>query len=93
MNTIITIKCKCGQVIDIDLAKVKPVFEIVETHEKNMGLERCHEASFPELCPKCKAKINIKVEVWQYPEGAFSKPEIKVEDGELVHGCEVCPVY
>ena len=53
------IKCNnCGHTITIDCSDLP--FDIVETHERNMGTEKCHSADYEIECPKCANKISFR---------------------------------
>ena len=88
-KTDIIITCDCGKSITIDLAEQDLDWEIVETDEREMGVERLHEAIFDYACPDCKKNITITLHVWEYPEGFCNMDEIGVEGGELVNGCNL----
>lgn len=91
-TTTITIKCNNGHTIVVDLEEEHPVFEIVETEERQMGVEKCHEASITANCDVCKEEIAITLNVWEYPEGAFNHQEISVDKGEVIDECELWPL-
>ena len=91
MNTI-TIKCNNGHVVDIDLDDENPVFEVVETIERNMGVEKCHEATITVYCDECDEEINLTLNVWEYPEGAFNHQEITLDEGEVIGDCDLWPL-
>lgn len=90
-STTITIKCTNGHIIVVDLKKETPFFEIVETEERGMGVEKCHEATITATCGECEEDINITLDVWEYPEGVFNHQEILVEDGEILSECDLWP--
>ena len=91
MNTTITIKCENGHVIVIDLEEVSPDFEVVETEEREMGVEKCYEAEFTETCDICEEEVTVKLSVWEYPEGVFNHQEITVDNGEVIDECDLWP--
>lgn len=88
-KTEIIIKCDCDKSITIDLAEQDLDWEIVETDEREMGVERLHEAIFDYECLECKNNITITLHVWEYPEGFSNMEEIEVEGGELENGCNL----
>lgn len=90
-NTI-TIKDKNDHTIIIDLTEEAPVFEVVETQERPMGTEKHHEANVTATCNICDEDINVTLEVWEYPEGAFNHQEITVDEGEVIDECDLWPL-
>lgn len=87
--TSIEIKCDCGQIINVDLAKEEIDWGIVETDEREMGIERLHEAVLYIDCDSCKETITITLHIWEYPEGFYNMDEILVDGGELVKECSL----
>jgi len=85
MNTI-TVKCNnCDNEFDIDLSEYDLEWEIVETHEKQMGPERNHEASIQGVeCDGCDNTIDVSINVWEYPIGQFEEPIITIDGGEPI---------
>ena len=88
-TTEIIIKCDCDKVLTIDLANEELDWEIDETDEREMGVERLHEAIFEHECYACKSNITITLHAWEYPEGFCNMDEIEVDGGELVSGCSL----
>lgn len=91
MNTAITIKCQNGHIIVIDLEEVTPGFEVVETEEREMGVEKCYEAEITETCDTCEEDVTVNLSVWEYPEGVFNHQEITVDNGEVIDECDLRP--
>lgn len=89
IKTTIKIQCNCGEVLTVDLDEVKPDWEIVETDEREMGVERLYEAMFDMDCNNCDETITITLHVWEYPEGFCNMDEILVDGGELIEGCSL----
>ena len=90
MSTVIQIELPSGQVIDIDLAEEEFSWEIVETEERQMGIERCHEAVLPYESSEKEEPVTITLRVWEYPEGIVNHKEIEVEGAELLSDVEGC---
>ena len=88
-KTEIIIKCDCGKEETIDLADQDLEWEIVETDEREMGVERLHEAIFVHECASCQSSITITLHVWEYPEGFCNMDEIEVDGGGLENGCNL----
>lgn len=85
----IQFQCDCGEMGTIALAGEELYWEVIETDEREMGTERLHEAEFEVNCKKCDKAIGITLHVWEYPEGCVNMDEILVDDGTLVHGCDL----
>jgi len=79
------IRCdECGELFEI--GKNQFCFEWeggVEDYDRGMGEEYKHEAQEYCNCPYCDNQIDIKLQVWEYPIGAFNMQNIEVEGGEL----------
>ena len=88
-STTITIKDKNGHTIVVDLEDETPIFEIVETQERQMGVEKCHEATITVTCDECEEEINVTLDVWEYPENVFNYQEISVDNGEIIDECQL----
>lgn len=83
MNTFIEIKTSQGTIRTIPLQKENIDWELVETDEREMGLERLYE--YTEECDDIDGSpITITLRVWEYPEGVFNDDEIEVDGAELV---------
>lgn len=83
MNTFIEIKTSQGTIRTIPLQKENIDWELVETDEREMGLERLYE--YTEKCDDIDGTpITITLRVWEYPEGVFNDDEIEVDGAELV---------
>jgi len=85
----IKIKCRCGREESFDLRSEDMNWEIVETDEREMGVELTHEALLCYTCETCHDTCTIYLRVWEYPEGVYNDEEIEVEGGELVKSCSV----
>ena len=81
------IKCsKCGHIITIDCSDLP--FEVVETEQREMGVEKTYSADYEIECPKCKNEISIKYDVWEYSEGVINNKNIEINGGTLIQECE-----
>lgn len=85
----IEVKCDCGKVSTIDLDQENLNWEIVDSDERDMGVERLHEAVFDYDCEGCNEIITITLHVWEYPEGFCNMEEILVDGGELAGDCDL----
>ena len=91
-STTITIKDKNSHTVVIDLEEEVPVFEVVEAQERQMGVEKHHEANISVICDICEEEIDVTLEVWEYPEGVFNHQEITVDEGEVIDECDLWPL-
>lgn len=89
MKTDIKIILDNGEKITIDLAKEDLSWEIVETDEREMGVERLHEAIEEKKIEGLKEHLSITLHVWEYPEGFLNMQEIEVSEGEVVEECDL----
>lgn len=85
----IAVECNCGKKQFIDLDQENLNWEIVDSDERDMGVERLHEAVFDYDCEDCNEIITITLHVWEYPEGFCNMEEILVEGGELASDCDL----
>lgn len=89
MNHIITLKCDtCSHVFDIDLSDYDVKWELVDTfdHGDNaMGIENHYEAMIDVDCVICHNTIRVKLNIWEYPDGAYNYQEIIVEGAEKLN--------
>ena len=83
MNTFIKIKTSQGTIQPIPLQKENIDWELVETDEREMGIERLYEYT-EEHDDIDGEPITITLRVWEYPEGVFNDDEIEVDGAELV---------
>lgn len=83
-KTRIEIECNCGDTQINDLAQQDLQWDIVETDEREMGMERLHEAVFDYDCEKCDEVITVTLHVWEYPEGFCNTDDILVDGGKLI---------
>lgn len=93
MSHIITVKCDtCSHVFDIDIDNHDVTWELADSfgHGENaMGIENHFEAIIEEECPACHALITVKLNIWEYPVGAYNDQEIEVEGAELINACDI----
>ena len=82
MNAFIKIKTSQGTIQQIPLQKENIDWELVETDEREMGIERLYE--YTEERDIDGSPITITLRVWEYPEGVFNDDEIEVDGAELV---------
>jgi hypothetical protein len=57
-------------------------FDSVDEQEREMGVERIYEAEASYDC-ECGQTINIKFEVWEYPEGAYNYHSYSSSEAQL----------
>ena len=79
------IRCdECGELFELGQSHLNFEWErSMEDADRGMGEEYKHESNEECSCPYCDNHINITLEVWEYPIGAFNMQNIKVEGGTL----------
>jgi hypothetical protein len=76
------VKCdNCETIFDV----VAYYDGIVESSEREMGAECCHQWSGDYECPGCGESISVRYELWEYPIGARGVEETDCD------GCEIIP--
>lgn len=78
-----------GKKITIDLAEEDLSWEVVETDEREMGVERLHEAEMEKEIEGSQEPLVITFRVWEYPEGFLNMQEIEVSEGEVEEACDL----
>lgn len=91
MKTDIRITLPSGKPLIVDLSEEDLSWEIVETDEREMGVERLHEAILEKEVEGEDEPIIITLHVWEYPEGFLNMQEIEVDGGELDEECDLGP--
>jgi len=66
--------CQMTNTIDSDYLN----FECVESCERQMGAENNYYSDYQSECTDCKQKIEIEINVWEYPTGCFSDDEYRI---------------
>lgn len=78
---------KCGKLHMGESANLD--FDCVGADERSMGSEYQHEASVIEECD-CGQEIEIRFEVWEYPEGVFNMQQCECDGGRVTVEPETC---
>ncbi|HWB63387.1 MAG TPA: hypothetical protein VG603_07755 [Chitinophagales bacterium] len=79
------VKCEdCGTIHTVDGAGL--VFEVVETHEREMDIERNWQATHDIDCDggggvDCDKQIRVDYNVWEYPSGQIETHEPTIDGG------------
>ncbi|MDO4319962.1 MAG: hypothetical protein Q4C34_05240 [Bacteroidales bacterium] len=80
-NTI-TFHCPdCDKDFDVTIDADDINWEIAETSERSMGIERRHQGSLYVESP-CGEGHEVTIDVWEYPEGSL-QDEIEVNADDL----------
>lgn len=75
------VECKkCLQLKEIDDIEL----ERISAYERNMGSEIEYECEMDICCEKCFADINMRISVWEYPEGAVNHVLIESDDVSVI---------
>ena len=80
----IFIRCDvCGELFALDAGEL--IFEwnggVVD--DRGMGYESEYESEESCECPHCKNQIDLTLQVWEYPMGAFNNQNIEIDGGEI----------
>ena len=59
-------------------------FECVGGSERSMGEENQYKTEENLECSFCGNKINLLIEIWEYPVGAHNYDEISIDNGEII---------
>lgn len=79
-------KCKKNQTFNSD----DFCWEVVESQERSMGAEITHEAANTFNCSYCENEIDIKIELYEYPEGSINfGPEYTINGAKLESKLEI----
>ncbi len=74
MNVAETVTCpSCKQIATVDI-KLKNI-EVVENYEKEMGNEVHYQDTVEYQC-KCKSKLEIPIDIWEYPVGVINLKQV-----------------
>lgn len=87
----ITFDCeKCLTSYGLDCSELE--WEVVESHERHMGLESNHEAYYEETCDSCSTDMNITFNCWEYPAEVEEIRDIKSSGIMNLKG-DCCPNF
>ena len=89
MNTSIKIELENGTNQTIDLAKEDLSWEVVETDEREMGVERLYEANLEKEVENQEDPLIITLRVWEYPEGIANMQEIEAMGCTVIEECDL----
>jgi hypothetical protein len=78
----ISVRCKSCKEKNILTAES---FEVVESHEREMGAESCHSSHADGECVECKKHMELKIDLWEYPVGALLFEKDFIEE---IENCE-----
>jgi len=59
---------------------------VVETEQRSMGAEHCHEWLAHDVCPGCRNNVELHHNVWEYPLFWFNYEDTYCIGCEIVHG-------
>ena len=89
METETKIKLPNGQEEDIDLSLEDLDWDVVETDEREMGVERLYEAFLEKEVEGQDKPFEITLRVWEYPEGFVNEQEIELSEGVVAEKCDL----
>lgn len=81
----ILIRCNnCGELFELGVDQLCFEWEGgVEDPDRGMGAEYKYESQEYCNCPYCDKQIDITLQVWEYPVGAFNMQNIEIEGGDI----------
>ena len=81
----ILIRCNnCGELFEFGVDQLYFEWEGgVEDPDRGMGAEYKYESQECCTCPHCDKHIDITLQVWEYPVGAFNMQNIEIEGGDI----------
>lgn len=80
----ILIRCdKCGELFSFDAGEMNFEWEGGIVDDRGMGYEMEYESHETCECPNCQSQIDLILQVWEYPMGAFNYQNIDIEGGEI----------
>ena len=92
------VKCnKCDHSFSLEITLNDCDFQYISSEEREMGFEVLYSCEYDFICPNCGEKGTLKIDCWEYPEGAFNycDPQVSgdfsLEDKEGC--CSVCEEY
>ncbi|MDD3924646.1 MAG: PIN-like domain-containing protein [Erysipelotrichaceae bacterium] len=74
----------CGAVNKQSIEKSFLEYELVESHERQMGCERHFEAEAFLNCTKCHQEVIALLSIWEYPEDCANLSEIELSGADLI---------
>lgn len=74
------IKCSCGHenILGVDVLEHE-----CHASEREMGIETEHDLSCAVICEKCRKALDLRISVFEYPEGDITSTESACEGGTL----------
>lgn len=77
-------KCNsCGRIHKYDESEFNLDFDCISSSERSMGTENQYEAEEHFKC-SCGNEIEVKFELWEYPEGVHNYDNIETENAKLL---------
>ena len=77
-------KCNsCSRIHKYDESEFNLDFDCIGGSERNMGTENQYQAEEHFKC-NCGNEIEVKFEVWEYPEGVHNYDSIEIDNAELL---------
>lgn len=80
----ILIRCgTCGELFAFDAGNMNFEWEGGVVDDRGMGSEMEYESQESCFCPNCGKQIDLTLQVWEYPAGAFNTQNIEIDGGEI----------
>jgi len=81
----VTFNCnKCHKKHSLNCTEL--VWEIVESHERDMGVEYNHEANYEKECDVCNNSMSLTFNCWEYPMATEETRDVNGEGVENISG-------
>ena len=63
-------------------------WDIVESEEREMDVERNYEATFDITCESCDETMSVTLNAWEYPSGSINTMQISINDEVIEESCD-----
>ena len=80
----ILIRCSnCGELFPFHTDDMDFEWDGGVVNDRGMGYEMQYDSNEVCECPNCHEQIDVTLQVWEYPEGAFNYQNIEVDGGDV----------
>ena len=80
----ILIRCdECRELFALDAGELNFEWEGGIVDDRGMGYESEYESEESCECPNCMNQIDLTLQVWEYPMGAFNNQNLEIDGGEI----------
>ena len=83
-NDSLLIRCNtCGELFELNAGDLCFDWEGGVVDDRGMGPEAEYESQEYCSCPNCGNQLDLTLQVWEYPMGAFNTQNIEINGGEI----------